>query len=162
MSRFENISNYPFPDHQAPPFTTLVNFCEDAAEYLSRDEKNAVAIHCKAGKGRTGTVIAALLLRLKLADNAITALEIYAKERTTDSQGVTIPSQRRYVDYYNFMLRNRALYEENKDILVTMKQIVMHNIPKSMKNSRDFKLEILDSASVCIYSEKSIEVCTNY
>ncbi|KAI7892174.1 protein-tyrosine phosphatase-like protein [Mucor mucedo] len=114
-ARFEKVSNYPFLDHQAPPFTTLVNVCEDAASFLDRNDKNVVAIHCKAGKGRTGTVIAALLLRLNIANDAETALKIYDDQRTTDSNGVTVPSQRRYVDYYNFMLRNRSLYEENKD-----------------------------------------------
>lgn len=160
LSRFEKVGNYPFLDHQAPPFTTLVNVCEDAAEYLSRDTKNVVAIHCKAGKGRTGTVIAALLLRLKLADDALTALKIYDQQRTIDSYGVTVPSQRRYVDYYNFMLRNKTLYEENKDMSITMKQIVMHNIPESMKDSRDFRLEILNCADVCVYSEDSVDVST--
>ncbi|GAA5794859.1 hypothetical protein HPULCUR_000207 [Helicostylum pulchrum] len=153
LDRFEYAANYPFEDHQAPPFNTLIEFCQDASEWLEMDEKNVVAIHCKAGKGRTGTVIAALLLHLGMADNAVTAMEIYGKERTDDSKGVTIPSQRRYVEYYHYMLRNRALYEENKDKSVQLKQIVIHAIPRSMKDQ--FKCQIFDGNEVCIYNETS-------
>ncbi|GAA5814673.1 hypothetical protein MFLAVUS_008172 [Mucor flavus] len=153
LKRFEYAANYPFEDHQAPPFDTLIKFCRDASEWLQKDEKNVVAIHCKAGKGRTGTVIAALLLHLGMADDAVTAMEIYGKERTDNSKGVTIPSQRRYVEYYHYMLRNRALYEENKDKSVQLKQIVLRAIPRSMKDQ--FKLQIFDSSEVCVYNETS-------
>ena len=36
--------------------------CQDMHAFLEADENNVVAVHCKAGKGRTGTVIAAYFL----------------------------------------------------------------------------------------------------
>ncbi|KAI9313603.1 protein-tyrosine phosphatase-like protein, partial [Dichotomocladium elegans] len=91
---------YGFEDHQAPSFQLLVSFCEDAKAWLTEDADNVVVVHCKAGKGRTGTVIAALLLYLHEARHAKEAIDLYGMRRTKDGKGVTIPSQIRYVHYF--------------------------------------------------------------
>ena len=39
-------------------------FCMDAAAWLLASPQNVVAIHCKAGKGRTGVCACALLIYL--------------------------------------------------------------------------------------------------
>ena len=48
----------------SPPLNLIRLFCEDAKKFLDEDSKNVVAIHCLAGKGRTGTLISCLLLYL--------------------------------------------------------------------------------------------------
>merc|ERR1711997_941636 len=45
-----------------PPFELLIGFMEDAYAYLYEDERNILVVHCKAGKGRTGTMICALFV----------------------------------------------------------------------------------------------------
>ena len=51
-----------------PPSTTLLQFdmilpfCESVDQYLHLDPRNVVAVHCKAGKGRTGMLIACYLM----------------------------------------------------------------------------------------------------
>ena len=96
---FYKQSSYPFPDHEAPPLNLFLPFCQDAKAFLDEDEKNIVAIHCKAGKGRTGTFVCALMLYLNIFKMPEEALAYYGIMRVANGKGVTIPSQIRYVNY---------------------------------------------------------------
>ncbi|CAD6887049.1 unnamed protein product [Tilletia controversa] len=58
------VSRFPFPDHHAPPLSLISLFVTDIAHWLEGDPERAAAIHCKAGKGRTGTMAIAYLLSL--------------------------------------------------------------------------------------------------
>ena len=53
------------------------------------------AVHCKAGKGRTGLVVVCYLMYSGLRPDAATARAYYDRERTKDSKGLTIISQAR-------------------------------------------------------------------
>ena len=63
------------------------------------------SLDCKAGKGRTGTLIAALLLQLRVCVSSSDALTLFGERRTRNGRGVTIPSQARFVEYYETQLR---------------------------------------------------------
>lgn len=54
--------------------------------------KSAVAIHCKAGKGRTGMMICAFLVYSEAFETTERAVEHYNKKRTKDKKGLTISS----------------------------------------------------------------------
>uniref|UniRef100_A0A0A9XYQ8 Phosphatidylinositol 3,4,5-trisphosphate 3-phosphatase and dual-specificity protein phosphatase PTEN n=1 Tax=Lygus hesperus TaxID=30085 RepID=A0A0A9XYQ8_LYGHE len=68
--------------------------------------QNVISVHCKAGKGRTGTMIACLLVYLGYG-TASQCLEYFGKRRTRNAEGVTIPSQIRYVHYFDQYCRLR-------------------------------------------------------
>ncbi|XP_039429755.1 serine-rich adhesin for platelets isoform X1 [Culex pipiens pallens] len=109
--RFPYYSVYPFKDHNPPDIELITSFCRDVDEHLRANGKNVVAVHCKAGKGRTGTMICCYLLYSRQFQTADEALHYYAQRRTSDAKGVTIPSQRRYVEYYATLLRSNETYQ---------------------------------------------------
>lgn len=47
-----------------------MEFIENAHEWMDKDESRIMAIHCKGGKGRTGTVVCSWLLEDEKFRNA--------------------------------------------------------------------------------------------
>jgi hypothetical protein len=110
----------PLFDGQPSPLQVTRAFVMDAVAWLQGHESNVVVIHCKAGKGRTGTLICALLAHLSLYhpsllpssltdpsegnDVASAVMERccrhYDISRTYNGRGLTIPSQIRSVEVY--------------------------------------------------------------
>jgi hypothetical protein len=93
-------------DHNVPTLRMLMDICKDVETFLASDARNVVAIHCKGGKGRTGTVISSYLVFSSIF-RAREALDHFAQSRTEDATigtaGVETPSQRRYVVYMENM-----------------------------------------------------------
>ncbi|XP_075511303.1 phosphatidylinositol 3,4,5-trisphosphate 3-phosphatase and protein-tyrosine-phosphatase PTEN1-like [Primulina tabacum] len=96
------VERYPFDDNHVPPISMIKAFCEDVHSWLSSDPKNIAVVHCMAGKGRTGLMISSYLVYTGMS--AEKAMEVYAERRTTNNEGVSIPSQRRYVGYWEKLL----------------------------------------------------------
>ncbi|GKT35393.1 hypothetical protein ADUPG1_008564 [Aduncisulcus paluster] len=110
-STFHEYAWFPFPDHNPPPFQYIELFCRNVEDYLMKDPKNIIAVHCKAGKSRTGTMICCFLLHSHFSSSALSALTYYGKARTSNGHGVTIPSQRRYIFLYEEYLKRKRAYE---------------------------------------------------
>ncbi|WVQ79850.1 hypothetical protein IAT38_001950 [Cryptococcus sp. DSM 104549] len=63
-SMHSRVSRYPFPDHHPPPLPLLPLAVREMTAWLAGDPERVAIIHCKAGKGRSGTLLCSYLLSL--------------------------------------------------------------------------------------------------
>jgi len=73
-------------------------------------------------------MICAYLLHRQVKRNAADALKFYDETRTSDHKGVTIPSQRRYVGYYDQMLKAPPA-EKYKERMLFLKGMKFLTVP---------------------------------
>ncbi|XP_056141128.1 putative tyrosine-protein phosphatase TPTE [Lampris incognitus] len=95
-------------DHNVPTLEDMLKYTASVREWMSADPRNIIAIHCKGGKGRTGTLVCTWLIDSDQFESAQDSLEYFGERRTDKSrsskfQGVETPSQSRYVGYYEVM-----------------------------------------------------------
>ncbi|GMJ12841.1 PTEN 2, phosphatase and TENsin homolog deleted on chromosome ten 2A [Hibiscus trionum] len=104
-SLFEGkVASFPFDDHNCPPIRLIISFCQSAYSWLKEDIENVVVVHCKAGMARTGLMISSLLLYLKFFPTAEESMGYYNQKRCVDGKGLVLPSQIRYVKYFERIL----------------------------------------------------------
>lgn len=58
------VSRYPFPDHHTPPLAILPLVSREIHAWVTVSKDRVAVLHCKAGKGRSGTLVCAYLLSL--------------------------------------------------------------------------------------------------
>lgn len=98
------VASFPFDDHNCPPIQLVVSFCQSAYSWLKEDIENVVVVHCKAGMARTGLMISSLLLYLKFFPTAEECIDYYNQKRCYDGKALVLPSQIRYVKYFERIL----------------------------------------------------------
>ncbi|XP_010555987.1 PREDICTED: phosphatidylinositol 3,4,5-trisphosphate 3-phosphatase and protein-tyrosine-phosphatase PTEN2A [Tarenaya hassleriana] len=98
------VASFPFDDHNCPPIQLITSFCQSAYSWLKEDIENVVVVHCKAGMARTGLMISSLLLYLKFFPTAEECMDFYNQKRCVDGKGLVLPSQIRYVKYFERIL----------------------------------------------------------
>lgn len=98
-AHFENrVFSLKWPNHYPCPFTTFVKGIIDISFYLQQNSQNVVAVHCLAGKGRTGSLINGILYMSGLFGSILDANNFYLCKRAVN---VTYASQIRYLSYFN-------------------------------------------------------------
>ena len=100
-----SVGLFPATDHNPCPIKLILEFCIDICLYLLKNPKSVAAVHCKAGKGRTGVMICSYLVFSHLCETSEKAFRYYARIRTKNNTGVTIPSQKRYIKYFETFLQ---------------------------------------------------------
>lgn len=110
---YGRIHHFPWPDHHPPPFALIPAIMASMRNWLNEEnlgeaggtkkqKKRVAVVHCKAGKGRSGTVACSYLISQegwKMED----ALQRFTERRMRVGfgDGVSIPSQVRWVRYVN-------------------------------------------------------------
>ncbi|XP_053400350.1 phosphatidylinositol 3,4,5-trisphosphate 3-phosphatase TPTE2-like [Mercenaria mercenaria] len=145
-------------DHNVPALREMLRFCESMHEFLSEDPENVVAIHCKGGKGRTGTLICTWLVECGQFEEAQDSLDYFGDRRTDldhgkTFQGVETPSQSRYVGYFG-TVRGKLNGVLPKERFIRITSVRIHAIKGvGLGNGRDFKMEVWCHKK-CVYRVK--------
>ena len=98
-----NVVAYDVQDHTPPNMDILIEFLADASKFVSEGADRVIAVHCRGGKGRTGSMVCSWLIYSQYCTDSEDALSYFAQARTelrkssSKLQGVDTPSQKRYV-----------------------------------------------------------------
>lgn len=131
-------------DHHAPPLTLLYEIVLDMDQFLSENENNVAAVHCKAGKGRTGTVICAYLLYKNMIRDPNVAVQFFAKKRLQQGKGVQTASQHRSIIYIDKIFKNTIpLSKIYSPRIVSLKRIIIY---PSLCQTMKFGFEVQENA----------------
>ncbi|KAK7457271.1 hypothetical protein BaRGS_00039268 [Batillaria attramentaria] len=148
-----NVRRIYIDDHNVPKLREMLKFTEEVRDWMEADDKNIISIHCKGGKGRTGTMICVWLIDCGIFDQAEDCLEYFGDRRTDLSkgstfQGVETPSQSRYVGYYEkcFRIYGRSLPPKRVLRLRSFKITGINSVGHG--NGTDFSMEIRQEGSV--------------
>ncbi|KAI9718601.1 MAG: hypothetical protein M1812_004052 [Candelaria pacifica] len=112
---YNRIWHYPWPDHHPPPFALVPNIMASMRDWIDGSKGRVVVVHCKAGKGRSGTAACSYLI----SEEGWTpekALQRFTERRmrTGFGAGVSIPSQLRWIDYVARWTKQGKLYVERQ------------------------------------------------
>lgn len=118
---YGRIRHYPWPDHHPPPFALIPNIMASMRDWLQGGASdggntgNVVVVHCKAGKGRSGTIACSYLISEQgwAVNDALMAFTA-KRMRSGFGSGVSIPSQLRWVGYVAAWARHGKLYVERR------------------------------------------------
>uniref|UniRef100_A0A8C3XU88 Phosphatidylinositol-3,4,5-trisphosphate 3-phosphatase n=1 Tax=Chelydra serpentina TaxID=8475 RepID=A0A8C3XU88_CHESE len=143
-------------DHNVPSLEDMLKFTANVRAWMKQDEKNIIAIHCKGGKGRTGTMVCTWLIDSDQFESAKESLDYFGERRTDKStsskfQGVETPSQSRYVGYYE-ILKNKYNLKLPPERQLKIKNIKIYSINGVGKgNGSDLKVQIIVKKKVVFH-----------
>ncbi|KAG9252723.1 protein-tyrosine phosphatase-like protein [Emericellopsis atlantica] len=129
---YNRIRHYPWPDHHPPPFRMVPMIMGSMRNWLhggdldahsdedllkkmdvtsERNKDRVVVVHCKAGKGRSGSMSCSYLISEEgwTAEDALARFTA-RRMRPQFGAGVSIPSQLRWVAYVDQWTKNGKQY----------------------------------------------------
>ena len=144
-----SVGLFPATDHNPCPIKLILEFCIDICIYLLKNPNSVAAVHCKAGKGRTGVMICSYLVFSHLCETSEKAFRYYARIRTKNNTGVTIPSQKRYIKYFETFLQAnfvppyiflipKIIKSHFSHSMVGKGRLLVHNILQSFEKEKSY------------------------
>ena len=121
----DQVLEYNFPGHPAPPLGLLFKICMSIESWLDADPKNVAVVHCVTGKGRTACLLSCVLTWLGEFNSPIEALQYIADRRNTVVDYLTVPTQRRYIQYFSNILDGVKPQPQR----LVLRRVVMNTIP---------------------------------
>jgi protein-tyrosine phosphatase len=121
----QQVLEYKFPGHPAPPLGLLFKICMSIQSWLDADHDNVAVIHCLTGKGRTAALTACVLSWLGEFTSPIEGLSYVAERKGIAVDTLTIASQRRYVQYFANTLD--GVRPRSEPLL--LRRIIMNTVP---------------------------------
>ncbi|CAM9847808.1 unnamed protein product [Ectocarpus sp. 12 AP-2014] len=121
----DQVLEFRFPGHPAPPLGMLFKMCTSIESWLSADPKNVAAVHCLTGRGRTSTVLACYLAWVGEVSAPSEALEHVSSCKGVAMERLTIPSQRRYLSYFSSVME--GVRPRSEPLL--LRRVIMNTIP---------------------------------
>ncbi|KAL3232468.1 putative phosphatidylinositol 3,4,5-trisphosphate 3-phosphatase TEP1 [Nakaseomyces bracarensis] len=121
-------------DHSPPPFTLLQEILDDMNEHIMKSGNNVVILHCRMGKGRSGTICIAYMMKyMNFPFEEAKELFMEKRFRSGLSKGVTIFSQIRYIRYHELALyyginENKLILEQLKMARFRLESIQLQNL----------------------------------
>lgn len=102
---YNRVHHFPWPDHHPPPFRLIPNLMAAMRNWINAEGKEGdgarvAVVHCKAGKGRSGSVACSYLISQEgwRREDALKRFTT-RRMRAGFGEGVSIPSQLRWVRY---------------------------------------------------------------
>ena len=132
----DQVLEYKFPGHPAPPLGLLFKICTAVESWLDADSKNVAVVHCLTGKGRTAALTACILTWIGEFSSPVEALQYVSDRKCIPVDYLTIPSQRRYVQYFSNMLD--GVKPRSEPLL--LRRIILNKIPIFGDNGDDDNL----------------------
>jgi protein-tyrosine phosphatase len=123
---YGRVWHYPWPDHHPPPFRLVPKIMAGMRNWLHEEPQSGqvkgkpmtdrvVVVHCKAGKGRSGMMACSYLIS-ECGWKPSEALARFTERRMRPGfgQGVSIPSQLRWVGYVDRWTKSEKIYVERQ------------------------------------------------
>ena len=136
---YKRVNHFPWPDHQPPPFGLVPLIITSMRNWLNEEDKDkeksgrVVVVHCRAGKGRSGTIACSYLIsECGWAPDEALARFTERRMRSGFGEGVSILSQLRWVGYVDRWTKYEKSYTERQ---IEIKEVHVWGIRDGVKVS---------------------------